>query len=185
MGTGIVMCGLNGAGKSTLGKALAEKLNFHFIDNEELFFPKTDSRYTYASPRSVEEVEKLLLDRVKAHENFVFSAVKGNYGENILPFYKYAVLIKVPKNIRMQRVRDRSFSKFGARMLYGGDLYEQEKEFFDMVEGRTEGYVEEWVQSLNCPVIRADGTKAVEENVNLIISNIAKLYRCSMKEQVK
>ncbi len=28
--------------KSTLGKALAEKLNFYFIDNEELFFPKTD-----------------------------------------------------------------------------------------------------------------------------------------------
>ena len=31
MGIGIIICGLNGAGKSTLGKALAEKLNFHFI----------------------------------------------------------------------------------------------------------------------------------------------------------
>ena len=32
VGTGIVICGLNGAGKSTLGKALAEKLDFYFID---------------------------------------------------------------------------------------------------------------------------------------------------------
>ena len=38
VGTGIVICGLNGAGKSTLGKALAEKLDFYFIDNEDLFF---------------------------------------------------------------------------------------------------------------------------------------------------
>ena len=37
VGTGIVICGLNGAGKSTLGKALAEKLDFYFIDNEHYF----------------------------------------------------------------------------------------------------------------------------------------------------
>lgn len=46
MGTGIIICGLNGVGKSTLGKALAEKLHFHFIDNEDLYFPKTDTNYT-------------------------------------------------------------------------------------------------------------------------------------------
>ena len=40
MGMGIVLCGLNGSGKSTLGKVLAEKLNFRFIDNEDLYFPK-------------------------------------------------------------------------------------------------------------------------------------------------
>ncbi|ERI91043.1 hypothetical protein HMPREF1982_03408 [Clostridiales bacterium oral taxon 876 str. F0540] len=31
MGIGIIVCGLNGSGKSTLGKALSEKLGFHFI----------------------------------------------------------------------------------------------------------------------------------------------------------
>lgn len=45
MGIGIIVCGLNGTGKSTLGKALVEKLNFHFIDNENLYFPKTDPYY--------------------------------------------------------------------------------------------------------------------------------------------
>lgn len=45
MGAGIMVCGLNGSGKSTLGKALAEKLGFHFIDNEDLFFPKTNPNY--------------------------------------------------------------------------------------------------------------------------------------------
>ena len=39
---GILICGLNGAGKSTLGKALAERLGYEFIDNEDLWFTKTD-----------------------------------------------------------------------------------------------------------------------------------------------
>ena len=172
MGTGIIVCGLNGSGKSTLGKKLAENLGFHFIDNEELFFPKTDSQYIYANPRSRKEAEKLLLDEVKTHENFVLAAVKGDYGEKILPFFQYAVLIDVPKNIRIQRVRSRSFQKFGNRMLTGGDLYEQEEKFFDIVESRPENTVEEWIQSLKCPIIRIDGTKPIKENVDYIIGQL-------------
>lgn len=72
MGTGIIICGLNGTGKSTLGKALAEKLHFYFIDNEDLYFPKIGPAYVYAAPRTREEVEKLLLREIEKHENFVF-----------------------------------------------------------------------------------------------------------------
>ena len=34
----ILFCGLNGAGKSTLGRAFAEKLNYPFIDIEDIYF---------------------------------------------------------------------------------------------------------------------------------------------------
>ena len=172
MGTGIIVCGLNGTGKSTLGKALAEKLHFYFIDNEDLYFPKIDPAYIYASPRTREEVEKLLLNEIEKHENFVFASVKGDYGETIYPFFQYAVLIDVPKDIRMKRVKNRSFQKFGNRMLSGGDLYEQEERFFDLVKSRAENTVEKWIQSLNCPIIRIDGTKPIEENINLVIKQI-------------
>ncbi len=174
MGMGIIICGLNGSGKSTLGKVLAEKLDFHFIDNEDLYFPKTNPNYVYSSPRSREEVEKLLFNEIKAHENFVFASVKGDYGEHIYPFFQYAVLIDVEKNIRIQRVRNRSFQKFGIRMLSGGDLYEQEEKFFEFVNSRPENTVEEWIQSLKCPIIRIDGTKSIEENVDFIIKQVLK-----------
>lgn len=172
MGTGIIVCGLNGCGKSTLGKALAERLNFHFIDNEDLYFPKTNPDYVYSSPRTREEVEKLLFSEIKAHENFVFASVKGDYGEHIYPFFRYAILIDVPKEIRIQRVRNRSFQKFGNRMRMGGDLYEQEEKFFALVKSRPENTVEEWIQSLKCPIIRIDGTKPVAENVDFIIEQL-------------
>ena len=88
------------------------------------------------------------MNEVRVHENFVLAAVKGDYGKEILPFYQNAVLIDVPKDIRLNRVRKRSFQKFGNRMLPGGDLHEREEAFFDMVGSRTEYYVEEWIQSL-------------------------------------
>lgn len=169
---GIIICGLNGTGKSTLGKALAEKLHFYFIDNEDLYFPKTDAHYMYASPRTREEVEKILFREIKTHENFIFASVKGDYGEAVYPFFQYAVLIEVPKDIRIKRVKKRSFEKFGNRMLPGGDLYEQEEKFFNLVSSRAENTVEEWVKSLNCPIIRIDGTKSIEENIDFIMERI-------------
>ena len=169
---GIIICGLNGTGKSTLGKALAEKQHFHFIDIENLYFPKTDPNYIYASPRTRKEVEKLLLNEMKTHKNFILASVKGDYGEDIYSLSQYAILLDVPKNIRLQRVKKRSFQKFGNRMLLGGDLYEQEEKFFRFVESRDENTVEEWVKSLKCPVLRIDGTQPIDENTDLIIEYI-------------
>lgn len=167
---GIIICGLNGSGKSTLGKILAEKLHFHFIDIENLYFPKTNSNYIYASPRTREDVAERLLCEIRTHENFILASVKGDYGEELYSFFQCAILLDVPRDIRLQRVKDRSFQKFGNRMLSDGDLFEQEEKFFRFVESRNESTVEEWVKSLKCPVMRIDGTKSIDENTNLIIT---------------
>ena len=174
MGTGILICGLNGCGKSTLGRALAQELGFHFIDNETLYFSRTDALEPYVNPRSREEVEELLMAEVERHGNFVFASVKGDYGTAILPLYSYAVLMKVPGDIRAQRVRNRSFQKFGSRMQPGGDLHRQEEAFFQLASSRTDAYVEEWVQTLHCPVIRVDGTRPIEETIAYILTHLDK-----------
>lgn len=57
-------------------------------------------------------------------------------------------------------------------MQIGGDLHEQEEKFFDFVKSRPENTVEEWVQSLKCPILRIDGTKPVEENIDYIMEQI-------------
>ena len=180
MGTGIIVCGLNGSGKSTLGKALSERIGYHFIDVEDLYFPKTDPNYLYASPRNENEVAKLLADEIKAHENFIFASVRGKFGRGTLPnhgidvraAYQYVVLIQVPKDIRLKRVRERDFLKFGNRVLPGGDLYEVTEAFFGKISARQDDYAEKWMESMDCPVIRIDGTKPIEENVTYIIKQL-------------
>ncbi len=174
MGIRIIVCGLNGAGKSTLGKALAEELGYYFIDNEFLYFPKSDSDYQYDAPLTKEEANIIFESEVRLHENFVFAAVRGDYGKEVSPNYTYAVLIEVPKDIRMERITNRSFQKFGKRMMADGDLYKKEQAFFEMASNRPGDYVEKWIHTLNCPVIRVDGTMPVQDNISYILKFIEK-----------
>lgn len=172
---GILICGLNGTGKSTLGRMLADRMGYEFIDNEDLFFPKTDPSYSFSSQRSEEEVIRLLEEKISENSRFIFAAVRGNYGDRLITSLDYIVLIEVPKQIRSQRVRDRSYQKFGDRILPGGDLYEKESKWFSLTDSRPETYVTGWLETVNCPVIRIDGTLPVEENVNYLVSVLSEV----------
>ena len=167
---GILICGLNGTGKSTLGRMLADRMRYEFIDNEDLFFPKADPSYTFSSPRSKEDVIRLLEEKISENNRFIFAAVRGNYGDRLIASLDYIVLIEVPKQIRSKRVRDRSYQKFGDRILPGGDLYDKENKWFSLTDGRPETYVTDWLETVNCPVIRIDGTLPVEKNLDYIVS---------------
>ena len=170
---GVLICGLNGAGKSTLGKRLAERLGWQFIDNEDLYFPKTDTKYAYSAPRGKAEVIRLLEDKIEKDRRFVFAAVKGDYGDKLLSLLDCIVVVDVPREIRLARVRERSLRKFGDRILDGGDLAQRENAWFALVESRPEDYVEKWLESVDRPVIRVDGTRPIEENVEYLASVLA------------
>lgn len=165
MSNRIIVCGGNGAGKSTFGKRLATELGWTFRDIEEYYFPINNSDYNYSEARTKEEVSELLLADMKKYDNFILASVKGEFGLEVTELFTCAILIEVPKDIRMDRVRARSNHKFGDRMLPGGDLYEKEEQFFDMVEKRPENYTEKWLETVNIPVIRVDGTEPVEDNI--------------------
>ena len=175
MGTGILVCGLNGAGKSTLGRALAAELCFRFIDCEELYFSRREKGEPYADPRSREEAERLFWEEVRRSPDFVFAAVRGDWSTAVP--YRLVVLLEVPKDLRLQRIRRRSFEKFGERMLPGGDLCEEEEDFFRLAESRPEDHTARWVNALACPVLRLDGTRPVEENVRAVAEWLYKQNR--------
>ena len=137
----ILVCGGNGAGKSTLGKELARALGYVFMDVEDYYFPSDDRDNKYEIVRAREEVNELLFADMKRHQRFILASVKGNFAENVREMFDCAVYVHVPKEIRMQRVFDRSYQQFGNRMLPGGDLHAQEQRFFDMVRERAENEV--------------------------------------------
>lgn len=167
---GILICGLNGAGKSTLGKALASRMGYEFIDNEDLFFPNKDPVYDYSNPRSKEEVVCSLESRIKNNTRFVFAAVKGDYGNEFINALDHIILVDVPKDVRNQRVRARSFQKFGDKISPGGELYDKEQKWFTIVDNRPDDYVLTWLETIECPVIRVDGTLPVENNIKYLMS---------------
>ena len=167
---GILICGLNGCGKSTLGRQLAERLGYRFIDNEDLYFPKDDPSYLYSKPRSTEEVVRQLENLIEKDRRFVFAAVRGDYGNKLPAFLDYIVLIEAPREILSRRVRERSYQKFGDRVLPDGDLYETEQSWYALTDSRPDDYVTCWLDTVRCPVIRIDGTLPVEENLSRLIT---------------
>ena len=168
----VVVCGLNGCGKSTLGKALAEALGCAFLDVEDYYFPKQNPDYLYDAPRSQQEVEQLMLADFNTLDRFVFACVGGAWGSEITQHFTHAVMLSVPKDERLRRIRERSFRKFGDRMLPGGDLYEREQRFFELAASRDEQRVERWVSALGIPVLRLDGAQPVVENVEKAINTL-------------
>ena len=169
MGHKIIVCGGNGAGKSTLGRVLADRLSCKFADIEGYYFPEPAADYPYETVRTRDEVRALLLADLRTYDNLVLASVKGDFGAEVEALLTAAVFVSVPKELRMKRVRDRSFSKFGGRMLPGGDLYERECQFFDLVSQRPELDGADWLETASLPALEVDGTRPADDNAEVIL----------------
>ena len=84
-----------------------------------------------------------------------------------------AIHIVVPREIRLQRIRERSLRKFGDRALPGGDLHQQEEDFFRLIAARTDDHVRKWLDASGLPVTEIDGTLPVDENVRKLLPMLA------------
>ncbi len=178
MANGILICGANGSGKSTLGKELAAALHYKHIDIEDYYFIRSD--IPYSKSRTRKEVCNLILKDIEKYHNFVLSAVNGDMGEEINSTYKLAVYLSAPLVLRLERVKQRSYERFGNRVLAGGDMYEQEQKFFDYVATHSTEKAEKakvWLSTLSCPVIEADGTKDIDGNVKWLTDEIDRIEK--------
>lgn len=169
MGNKVLLCGGNGAGKTTLGRALGALPGYVFRDTEDYYFPQKEAGYAYGEARTKDEAAALLLRDLEAYEDFIFASVMGDFGEEVLSRFTHAVFVYVPKGVRLERVRERSYQKFGDRMRPGGDLFEKEQGFFQMVEARPPRQVEDWLETLSLPVLQVDGTCPPTENARRIL----------------
>ncbi len=167
MSKGIVVFGANGSGKTTVGRELARTLHFKHMDVEDYYFEEAE--IPYSRPCSKDEVIGRMLDDIEKCSSFVLSAVTGDFGEAITSMYEFAIFLSVPLDTRIERVKRRAEEQYGKRVWVGGDMYEQECKFAEFVETRNLSVIDDWAKTLTCPVVRLDGTKAISENIRLIV----------------
>ena len=187
---GIAVFGLNGGGKSTLTHALAKQIGYFEMDVEDYYFPQQrESRkwalenrsvidndqpdeLPFSNPRTKSEVQTAILENIKIHPRFIISGVTMNWCDEILSCIDIAFWVQTPLEERLKRIQAREEKRFGARVLDGGDMYEQQMEFREMVKNRNLNEVEECTTKLGCPVIVIDGTLSVIHNLENIINNL-------------
>ena len=186
MPEGIAIVGLNGSGKSTLGHALAKELSYYEIDVEDYYFPEQkesrraalDGEYgdsldylgdmPYSVSRTKEEVEEGIVKDISAHPRYILTGVTINWSEEILSTIKKVFWLKTGTDERVRRVKDREEKRWGDRVAEGGDMYEQQKSFRDLIAGFTDEKVKDSIGKINCGVIELDGTLPVHRNVEII-----------------
>lgn len=166
MPCGIVITGLNGCGKSTVCKLLAEKLNYYSMDVEDYFF--IDSDIPYSKYHTHEQTKNLMFDDIVKYNNYVLATVNCDWGEEITSTYKFAVVLKAPLDVRMNRIRQREYEKFGNRVLKNGDLYESQQKFHNKVLVRGEEHIVKQMKFIACPVLEVDALLPIDDIVDII-----------------
>ncbi|MBQ9314503.1 MAG: AAA family ATPase [Clostridia bacterium] len=132
----IIICGLNGSGKTTLGEALSKRIGYLHRDIEMYYF-NTSNDNKYSKARSKDDVIKDLENDFNKYENIVFTACKGDYGM-LDDLYDFAIYIRLDRDTRLNRVKERTFKQFGNKVLEDSKLYQQEMQFWEMAYNRDE-----------------------------------------------
>ena len=194
---GIAIMGLNGCGKSTLAHALAQRLGLYELDVEDYYFPEQrlarraalegrpetccerSGSLPYARPRDRREVQEMIASDIERHPRFVICGVTMNWDARILSAIYVAFMLEVPAEERVRRVSQREQFRFGARVMPGGDMYEQQQAFRELIARKSHSLVEESAARMPCRKIRLDGARRINENVDLILCTLAKMGELS------
>lgn len=107
---------------------------------------------------------------VDKYGSFVLSGVTVDYGNKIVSIYDLAVFLSAPVELRMERIRMRAVNKYGKRALPCGDMYENTENFVNFARTRDLSVIDQWANTLTCPIIHLDATKQIAENVKEIIN---------------
>lgn len=166
--------GASGSGTTTLGLALCEKYGYKHMDTDDYFWLSTDPPFT--NNRILTERIALMEHDIKQYENVVISGSLSGWGDVLIPYFDLAIRVITPAEVRLQRLREREFKRFGSRILEHGDMYEENRKFLKWAEEYDIGDInmrskimhDRWSELLACDKIIVDGTKPVQENLKIL-----------------
>ena len=167
--------GASGSGTTTLGRAVAEKTGYAFLDSDDYIWAPTDPPFT--SLRTHAERLPLLQRDLEQIENAVLSGSLVGWGDPLMGRFTLAVRLTVPADVRMARLEQREYARYGDRIRPGGDMYDLSQAFLKWAAAYDEGPVtmrskamhDLWQQKLTCPLLTLDGTRPVEELVSEVL----------------
>ena len=170
--------GASGSGTSTLGRAMAERTGFRCMDTDDYYWLPAEPVYTLKRP--IPERLALMERDLDQAEGAALSGSLVGWGDSLIPRFTLAVRLDTPTPVRMERLRQREYARYGARVLPGGDMYEQSQAFLDWAARYDDGVPplrsralhDLWQQQLPCPVLTLDGTKPVEELAAAVLEKL-------------
>jgi adenylate kinase family enzyme len=168
----IHIMGASGSGVTSLGRALADSLATPHHDTDDYFWRPTIP--PYREMREASARLKLMREMFLPRADWVLSGSLNGWGDALIPDFDLVVFLVTPREIRLQRLRAREATRFGAHAVApGGWRHEETQEFIEWASGYEEGEVsrnlakhQAWLVKLPCPVLRLDGSRPLLELVD-------------------
>ena len=175
----IHILGASGSGATTLGRALAARSGAGYFDSDDFLWLPTDPAYTTLRPGG--ERTAMLLERLDPAGHWIFSGSALGWGSIIEDRYSCLIFLYLDPVLRLQRLRQREFQRFGARIQPGGDMAEGSAEFLAWAteydhgtpEGRSLAAHEAWMAQRRLPLLRLDSAAPVESLVAAALAWLA------------
>lgn len=164
---------------TTLGRALADALAVPHHDVDDYYWQPTIP--PYREKRAAADRLRLMQEMFLGRADWVLSGSLLNWALSIVPLLDAVVFLRVPTEVRIQRLRDREARHFGADAVSAdGWRHPETEEFLAWAagyedgtrEGRTLAAHEAWLAGLACPVFRLDGTASLPDLVNQVVAGL-------------
>lgn len=170
----IHILGGSGSGTTTLGRALAAELSVPFFDTDTYYWKPTDPPFVLKRP--VPERLELLHRDLNAH-SWILSGSLCSWGDSIVPLFTQVVFLRLDNSIRLSRLREREYQRYGERIVEGGDMRQIHEAFMAWcnryetggAEVRSLFAHEQWLKQMSCPVLRLDSLHSVELLVQEVV----------------
>lgn len=173
----IHIVGASSSGTTTLGGALAERLACPHLDTDTFFWEATDPPFT--TKRPVEERIALMEAQMAGRRSWVISGSLVSWGEVFIPRFDLVVFLRVPPEIRLERLLRRERERYGAAIEPGGDMHEAHLAFVEWARGydqpgfpgRSLEQHRHWLATLPCPVLEIDGTPSLDDSLERVLAS--------------
>ena len=170
--------GASGSGTSTLGRALAEKTGFRFMDTDDYYWLPAEPMFTLKRP--IPERLALMARDLDECSDAVLSGSLAGWGDPLIPRFTLAVRLNTPTPVRMERLKQREYARYGRRILPGGDLFEQSQAFLAWAAQYDDGLPplrsralhDLWQQKLSCPLLTLDGTLSLDKLAEAVLQKL-------------
>ena len=175
----IHIMGASGAGVTTLGRALADRLAVPHHDTDDYYWRPTVP--PFHEKRPVDERLRLMEALFLGRLDWVLSGSLDDWGDPLVPYFDLVVFLNAPTALRLERLRDREARHFGAdAVLPGGWRHPETEDFIEWAshyddgsrEGRNLPRHQAWLETLPCPVLRLDGTRASHDLVEEVAGGL-------------
>lgn len=171
----IHILGASGSGTTTLAERLCkESSSYTHLDTDNFFWVKTDPPYKQI--REVGERINLLGERLDSVDRWILSGSLCGWGDIFIPYFDLVIFLWIPEEIRLSRILDREKRRYGEEINHGGRMYEQHLEFMEWASKYDSGDLnirskklhEQWLNNLNCKVLRIMEDIDIEEKLQRV-----------------